>query len=132
MTKKKQKISATEQPPFDATLRPTAKTRVAVLASLTMATPVFSVGFGNIFIRTVASHVNDINCHVPSHSYKKNRHFVSTHVTITYCITGLSEHRNVGICFAASRGLHCVTPRLAAKQIPLFLCSLIPVKQYEL
>ena len=77
-------MDASEHPPFPATLRPTSKTRVAVLASLTMATLVFSVGFGNIFIRTVANHVNDKNCYVPTHSYTKNRHFVSTHVTITY------------------------------------------------
>ena len=77
-------MDASEHPPFPATLRPTEKTRVAVLASLTMATLVFSVGFGNIFIRTVANHVNDKNCYVPTHSYTKNRHFVSTHVTITY------------------------------------------------
>ena len=69
---------------FPATLRPTSKTGRAVLAALTMALPVFSVGFGNIFTRTVAIHVNDRNYNVPSHSYEKNRHFVSTHVTITY------------------------------------------------
>ena len=40
-------MDSSELPPFPATLRPTSKTRVAVLASLTMATLVFSVGFGN-------------------------------------------------------------------------------------
>ena len=35
---------------FPATLRPASKTGRAVLAALTMALPVFSVGFGNIFI----------------------------------------------------------------------------------
>ena len=43
-------MSATRHPPFDATLRPTSKSRGAVLAALTMAPLDFEVGFGNIFL----------------------------------------------------------------------------------
>ena len=42
-------MGATGDPPFPATLRPPSKTGRAVLAALTMALPVFSGGFGNIF-----------------------------------------------------------------------------------
>ena len=50
ITQKMQKMSATRHPPFDATLRPTSKSRGAVLAALTMAPLDFEVGFGNIFL----------------------------------------------------------------------------------
>ena len=46
---KNPKMGATGDPPFPATLRPPSKTGRAVLAALTMALPVFSGGFGNIF-----------------------------------------------------------------------------------
>ena len=49
------KLDATGRPPFDATLRPTSKTRRAVLAALAMARLVFSVGFGNISLPLPAS-----------------------------------------------------------------------------
>ena len=56
-------MDASEHPPFPATLRPTEKTRVAVLASLTMATLVFSVGFGNIFIPFLPYLLSLVACH---------------------------------------------------------------------
>ena len=45
------KIRAPGHHPLSATLRPISKTSRAVLASLTMALLVFSMGFGNIFLR---------------------------------------------------------------------------------
>ena len=54
------KMDASEHHPFPATLRPTEKSRGAVLAALAMAPLLFSVGFGNIsYLSMIEFHHTD-------------------------------------------------------------------------